>query len=68
MRIGVASGSPAPLSLSITNRLPSGDTSYDRGGNGVKYVVSNTFAGVPALNVGPDVSTGTAVSVFVASR
>ena len=32
------------------------------------YLASNTFAGLPALNVDPDVWTGTAVSVFDASR
>ena len=68
MRTGVAFGSPPALSLSIKNRLPSADTSYGRGGNGVEYLASNTFAGLPALNVDPDVWTGTAVSVFDASR
>ena len=60
--------SPAALSLSIRNRLPSADTSYERGGNSVEYLASNTFAGLPALNVDPEVWTGTAVSVFDASR
>ena len=35
MLAGVAFGSPAGLSLIIRNRWPSGDTSYERGGNGV---------------------------------
>lgn len=68
MLAGVAFEPPGLLSLSIRKRLPSADTSYDRGGSGVEYFVSKTFAGLPALNVDPAVSTGTAVSVFEASR
>jgi hypothetical protein len=45
--------------------LPSADTSYERGGYGVEYLASNTFAGLPAVNVDPDVWTGTAVSDVV---
>src|SRR5438105_15274404 len=49
------------LSLIIRNRLPSGETSQVRFTLPLKYLLSNSFVGLPGLNVVPDVWTGTTV-------
>lgn len=68
MLAGVAFGSLAAPAFSTRSRWPSADTSKWRDGFGSAYLVSNSFAGLPMVIVGSDVSTGTAVSAFEASR
>src|SRR4051812_8464425 len=50
------------LSLSIRNRWPSGETSYDRYGNGAAYFFWMTTTVLPVVNVPPAVCTATDVS------
>ena len=63
-----AFGSPAGAVLDHQEPLAVGRHVVMASGIWLDYLPSNTFAGLPALNVDPDVWTGTAVSVFDSSR